>query len=82
MPPTYVKSDSESALRILSRRLVDGRMRHVRLNISFTISAIEAQEIIARFVRTDKQWADYLTKSLSRAEFRQALANVGTPLEH
>ena len=45
LPPTRVYEDNAAVARIFKRRSVGGRMRHIRVNISFTLDAIDADQM-------------------------------------
>ena len=50
----------------LRRRVVTGRMRHVRVALSFCLHAVETGHIVVRFCPSAEQLADFLTNSLGK----------------
>jgi len=65
LPPTPVFVDNMAVIAIFRRRSVIGRMRHVRIAISFILDAIDSDQIYVQFVPTKAQKADALTKAVS-----------------
>ena len=71
--PTRIMCDNAAAIAVIRRRRVAGRMRHVRVNISFTIKAIANRVISVHFCKTNLQFADYLTKAPKIVDFRRCV---------
>ena len=63
LPPTRVYEDNAAVTRIFKRRSVGGRMRHIRVNISFTLDAIDADQMTLEQTPTRDQIANALTHS-------------------
>ena len=68
LPPTVVHCDNMAVIAIFRRRSVVGRMRHIRIAISFILDAIDAGQCTIQFIPTKAQKADPLTKAVSPAD--------------
>ena len=63
LPPTLLHEDNASALSIFRKRVIAGRMRHVRVNISFVLDALDYGKIHLVYTKTVNQLANALTQS-------------------
>ena len=75
-PPTVVYDDNHAVIMTLRRRVVTGRMRHVRVALRFCLHAVETGHIVVRFCPSAEQLADFLTKSLGKYIFAAAMARL------
>lgn len=68
---TTIYCDNQSAIRLaLNERSVQ-RTRHMGVRAAFTREQVRNKEVKVEHVRTDNQLADFLTKPLSVARFKQ-----------
>jgi hypothetical protein len=75
-PPTVVYDDNHAVILTLRRRVVTGRMRHVRVALSFCLHAVETGHIVVRFCPSAEQLADFLTKSLGKYVFAAMMSRL------
>ena len=81
--PILIHDDKNAAIQTLRRRVISGRMRHVRVALSFILRAVELGHVSVHFCPFSLQLADFLTKSLGKIAFGAAMALLrGLPSEH
>ena len=63
-------------MRIFKRRLIGGRMRHIRVNISFTLDAIDGGQMVLVQTPTRDQIANALTQSEGKIRHAGSLKDL------
>ena len=76
LPETHVHEDNESTISIFAKRVVAGRMRHIRVNIGFVLDAIDRVELYLEPTRTRDQLANALTQSEGRQRHTDSVAKL------
>ena len=77
-PPVAIYENNRAVLDTLRRRLVNGRLRHVRVALSFVIQAIADNVLTVEWIETSQQLADFFTKSLPRDPFKALIDKLTT----
>ncbi|MGA1589104.1 MAG: hypothetical protein ACO38I_11035, partial [Ilumatobacteraceae bacterium] len=73
-PPTTVHCDNTSVISTVQRGHIAGRVRHVRIDISFLFDAVLARDIRLSHCPSLDMRANFLTKSEPRILFKESLA--------
>ena len=69
--------DNQSALKTMKNPTYHARTKHISVQYHFVRELIEAGELDFKFVVTDFQVADFLTKGLARQKLEFFRGNVG-----
>ena len=69
--PTVVKEDNMSTIALTGEHAPKKRARHYGMEWDAVCEAVQNKEIQLIWTDTNEQWADILTKPLSRAKFEQ-----------
>ena len=69
--PTVVKEDNMSTIALTGEHAPKKRARHYGMEWDAVCEAVQNKEIQLMWTDTNEQWADILTKPLSRAKFEQ-----------
>ena len=69
--PTVVKEDNMSTIALTSEHAPKKRARHYGMEWDAVCEAVQNKEIQLVWTDTNEQWADILTKPLSKAKFEQ-----------
>jgi len=72
-----VHCDSTSALRLMKNPEYHSRTKHIEVHFHFIREKIEAGELEFKYIGTDLQCADFLTKGLSREKHQRFSKEVG-----
>ena len=67
--PTAVFTDNQAAIHICEKDVHHDRTKHINIRYHWIRYEIEAKRIQMKYINTDKQPADILTKSLARPSF-------------
>ena len=76
LPATVIHVDNQSAMTLYETTLVPTRTRHVKVGFSAVKQRVDEGEVAFKWVSTEEQVADILTKALERGKierFRQGL---------
>lgn len=66
--------DNKSAIDLTKNPIVNGRSKHIDMRFHFIRNCVERGEIEVRYVRTQEQRADILTKPLTAGKFEEMRA--------
>jgi len=66
--PTVIYSDNQSSLKLMENPVLHERTKHIDIQFHFTRDSIDAGQVTFKFIRTDKQAADSLTKGVAEAK--------------
>jgi hypothetical protein len=72
MAPIRSHCDNKAVIATIRRGYISGRMRHVRINISFVFDAVGHRTISIIFCPTKQMRANFLTKSEPRELFKES----------
>lgn len=70
--PTFIGEDNQGAIHLVNNPSSSRRTRHINVRYHFTRDAVINGQVDVRYVPTDKQPADILTKYLSTPNFLKA----------
>lgn len=76
LSPTMFGEDNQGAIHLLYNPSASQRTRHINVKYHFTRDLIKQHAIDVKYVPTDKQPADILTKYLNKASFLKARQNL------
>ena len=79
--PLVIYSDSQSALAIAKGTGTHSKSKHFDTRYHAVRNRVRDREIELRYISTEQNAADFLTKQLPRNKFHNALANIGFDLE-
>ena len=69
VPPVEIKVDNRSSLDLMKNLVFHGRSKHIDIRFHFIRECVENGEISVKFVPSEEQKADILTKPLGRLKF-------------
>ena len=69
--PTCLYSDSQSAIRLTLNPEFHNKTKHIDIKYHFTREQVELFSIILKYIQTNDQVADLLTKALSPDRFKR-----------
>ena len=67
--PITIFSDSESAISLSKNSIIGPKSKHIRRQFHYVRECIENGDIMIKFVRSELQLADGLTKALALEKF-------------
>lgn len=76
-PPIKIMGDNSGAIALAHNPVHHGRTKHIRLAWHYLREVVATGEIELEFVRTEMQWADFLTKALSAVKHKGNSRAVG-----
>lgn len=65
------------AIELMKNPVNHGRRKHIDVRFHFIHECIERGKSIVKFVATQEQWADILTKALGRVKFEEMRKTIG-----
>ena len=74
--PTLVREDNQAAITLSGERVIQGRSRHFELEWDSCRESISLGEMSLFWIKTENQWADLNTKSLSHAIFARHVNSI------
>ncbi|KAL7603474.1 hypothetical protein Lser_V15G15914 [Lactuca serriola] len=69
VPPVEINVDNRSSLDLMKNPVFHGRSKHIDIRFHFIRECVENGEISVKFVPSEEQKADILTKPLGRLKF-------------
>lgn len=75
--PTTINIDNQSAIRLVKNNEFHKRTKHISVKFHFIREKYENKEITVKYVETDKQVADLMTKALSKSKFNTFRSYLG-----
>ena len=69
--------DNKSAIELMKNPVLHGRSKHIDVRFHFIRECIERGELVIKYVGTQEQRADILTKALGRVKFEEMKALIG-----
>lgn len=69
--------DNKSAIELMKNPVLHGRSKHIDVRFHFIRKCIERGELIVKYVGTQEQRADILTKALGRVKFEEMKKLIG-----
>ena len=77
-----IYSDNQPAIRIASAKSAKGRTRHINIKYQFVRQLVKEEKIKIKYVSTENNIADILTKALSEARFSHLMNKVNETLKN
>lgn len=75
--PTMIHCDNQSTMALAKNPVLHARTRHVEVRMHFVRDTVEEKVIQLKYVRSDENMADVLTKALSSIKHLQHTTNLG-----
>lgn len=75
--PVIIYVDNKSAIDLTKNPIINGRSKHIDMRFHFIRDCVERGEIEVKYVKTQEQKADILTKPLTAARFEQMRMLLG-----
>uniref|UniRef100_A0A1Y1K3D6 Reverse transcriptase Ty1/copia-type domain-containing protein n=1 Tax=Photinus pyralis TaxID=7054 RepID=A0A1Y1K3D6_PHOPY len=75
--PTIIHEDNQGAIKIALGEKVSQRTKHIDIKYHFIRDCIEKQIINLRYIKTQEQQADIMTKGLSKNVFQYICKKIG-----
>ena len=75
--PVVILSDSQSALSLTKNPVIGPKSKHIRRQFHYVRDCLDDGDVCLRFIGTDQQVADALTKSLPRDKLEFCRAGMG-----
>ena len=75
--PATLYVDNKSALALMKNPMFHGRSKHIDTRFHFIRERIKKGDIILKHVSSQEQWADFLTKSMSKIKFEEMRDQLG-----
>jgi hypothetical protein len=72
-----LKVDNQSALALMKNLVFHDRSKHIHTRFHFIRQSVEDDDIQPRYVCSEEQLADLLTKALQRARFEELREKIG-----
>lgn len=69
--------DNRSAIELMKNPVLHGRSKHIDVRFHFTRECIERGELVIKYVSTQEQRADILTKALGKIKFEAMKKLIG-----
>lgn len=69
--------DNKSAIELMKNHVLHGRSKHIDVRFHFIRECIERGELVIKYVGTQAQRADILTKALGRVKFEEMKTLIG-----
>ncbi|CAI7829725.1 unnamed protein product [Closterium sp. NIES-54] len=74
--PTPIYVDNQAAINLAKNSVLHGRTKHIQIRHHYIRKHVEDKEVELRYVKTNAQSADFLTKPLTRDTFHACSARV------
>lgn len=75
--PVIVYVDNKSAIDLTKNPIINGRRKHIHMRFHFIRDCVERGDMIVKYVKTQEQRADIMTKPLTTAKFEEMRALLG-----
>ena len=75
--PTVIFCDNQSAIAMTENPAFHGRTKHIDIRVHFIRDLVANGDVEIRYINTDKQAADILTKALARGKFELFRSALG-----
>ncbi|CAI7788784.1 unnamed protein product [Closterium sp. NIES-54] len=75
--PTPIYVDNQAAIGLAKNLVLHGRTKHIQIRHHFIRKLVEDNEVELRYIKTNSQPADFLTKPLPRDALHACCARVG-----
>jgi transposase InsO family protein len=75
--PTVIFCDNQSTIAMTQNPAFHGRTKHIDIRVHFIRDLVTNGDVEVKYVNTDKQVADVLTKALARSKFEQFRSALG-----
>ena len=69
--------DNKSVIELMKNPVLHGRSKHINIRFHFIGECIERGELIVKYVGTQEQRADILTKALGTVKFEPMARLIG-----
>ncbi|KAJ0401726.1 hypothetical protein P43SY_003047 [Pythium insidiosum] len=77
MPPTVIYVDNQAAIAMVEHSGYQSRAKHIDLRYHFVRDAIESGELETKYVRSEDQLADFMTKAMPTPQFTKLVQLAG-----
>ena len=75
--PVEIFVDNKSAINLTKNPIINGRSKHIDLRFHFIRDCVKHGDIVVKYVKTQEQRADILTKPLTAAKFEEMRKLLG-----
>ena len=75
--PVVIYVDNKSAIDLTKNPIINGRSKHIDMRFHFIRDCVERGEVTVKYVKTQEQKADILTKPLTAAKFEEMRMLLG-----
>lgn len=69
--PVEIFVDNKSAINLTKNPIINGRSKHIDMRFHFIRDCVERGDIVVKYVKTQEQRADILTKPLTTGKFEE-----------
>lgn len=75
--PVIIYVDNKSAIDLTKNPIINGRSKHIDMRFHFIRDCVERGDIVVKYVKTQEQRADIMTKPLTAAKFEEMRMLLG-----
>ncbi|KAL8127829.1 hypothetical protein AgCh_014672 [Apium graveolens] len=75
--PSIIFMDNKSTIDLTKNPIINGRSKHIDMQFHFIRDCVECGEIVVKYVKTQEQRADILTKPLTALKFEEMRKLLG-----
>lgn len=75
--PVEIYVDNKSAINLTKNLIINGRSKHIDTQFYFIRDCVKRGEVAVKYVKTQEQRVDVLTKPLTAAKFEEMRMPLG-----
>ncbi|KAK9712758.1 hypothetical protein QE152_g24749 [Popillia japonica] len=69
--------DNQSCINLTKNAVLHKRTKHIDIRHNFVRDLVEEKEVIVKYIQSEHQVADLMTKALSRSRFQKLVGKLG-----